>query len=190
MREIYEKSLKVVRRGACRRRNERRAESGDGGRTGTCGGAEGARGAAANHRGRPQEGVAQFVPAIKADLEAMLHEIQRGRTAIEFEKKTHASNLEHRWAMDNNMIIMSSEVEKLRAELANAKKRARAAIVLRMNGKICRRQSRVIKRRLNVGGYTAVVETVLSDSLVSFVRGGASQLLAVGMCFPVRWKRG
>jgi len=25
---------------------------------------------------------------------------------------------------------------------------------------------------------------------VSFVRGGASQLLAVGMGFPVRWKRG
>jgi len=30
--------------------------------------------------------------------------------------------------MDNNMIIMSSEVEKLRAELANAEKRARAAM--------------------------------------------------------------
>lgn len=50
------------------------------------------------------------------------------RNAIEFEKKTHASNLEHRRAMDNNMIIMSSEVEKLRAELANAEKRARAAM--------------------------------------------------------------
>lgn len=31
--------------------------------------------------------------------------------------------------MDNNMIIMTREVEKLRAELANAEKRARAAIV-------------------------------------------------------------
>ncbi|CAJ1970675.1 unnamed protein product [Sphenostylis stenocarpa] len=71
---------------------------------------------------------AQFLPAIKADLEAMRREIQRGRNAIEFEKKTHTSNLEHRRAMDNNMIIMSSEVEKLRAELANAKKRAMAAM--------------------------------------------------------------
>ncbi|TKY56520.1 FLX 1 [Spatholobus suberectus] len=71
---------------------------------------------------------AQFVPAIKADVEAMRHEIQRGRNAIEFEKKTHASNLEHRRAMDNNMIIMAREVEKLRAELANAEKRARAAM--------------------------------------------------------------
>ncbi|XP_047180305.1 protein FLC EXPRESSOR-like [Vigna umbellata] len=71
---------------------------------------------------------AQFLPEIKADIEAMLHEIQRGRNAIEFEKKTHASNLEHKRVMDNNMITMSSEVEKLRAELANAEKRARAAI--------------------------------------------------------------
>ncbi|RZB69863.1 protein FLX-like 1 [Glycine soja] len=71
---------------------------------------------------------AQFVPAIKADIEAMRHEIQRGRNAIEFEKKTHARNLEHRRAMDNNMIIMDREVEKLRADLANAEKRARAVM--------------------------------------------------------------
>lgn len=50
------------------------------------------------------------------------------RNAIEFEKKTHASNLEHRRTMDNNMIIMDHEVEKLRAELANEEKRARAAM--------------------------------------------------------------
>jgi hypothetical protein len=49
------------------------------------------------------------------------------RSAIEFEKKTHANNLEHKRVMDNNMIIMNNEVEKLRAELANAEKRARAA---------------------------------------------------------------
>ena len=45
------------------------------------------------------------------------------------EKKTHANNLEHNRVMDNNMIIMTCEVEKLRAELANAEKRARAAMV-------------------------------------------------------------
>ncbi|KHN40105.1 hypothetical protein glysoja_009482 [Glycine soja] len=50
------------------------------------------------------------------------------RNAIEFEKKTHARNLEHRRAMDNNMIIMDREVEKLRADLANAEKRARAVM--------------------------------------------------------------
>ncbi|XP_058747918.1 protein FLX-like 1 [Vicia villosa] len=73
------------------------------------------------------------LPAIKGDIEALRHEIQRGRNAIEFEKKTHANNLEQKRVMDNNMIIMTREVEKLRAELANAEKRARAAIVAAAN---------------------------------------------------------
>ncbi|KAE9615127.1 hypothetical protein Lalb_Chr04g0252021 [Lupinus albus] len=72
---------------------------------------------------------------VKADIDAIRHEIQRGRlqccsvavNAIELEKKTHASNLEHKRVMDNNMMIMTREVEKLRAELANAEKRARPA---------------------------------------------------------------
>ncbi|KAK2430398.1 protein FLC EXPRESSOR [Trifolium repens] len=71
--------------------------------------------------------------AIKSDIEALRHEIQCGRSAIEFEKKTHANNLEHKRVMDNNMIIMNNEVEKLRAELANAEKRARAAMVAAAN---------------------------------------------------------
>lgn len=49
------------------------------------------------------------------------------RAAIENEKKTRASNLEHRQAMDRYMISMTREIEKLRAELADAEKRARAA---------------------------------------------------------------
>ncbi|KAF7833798.1 protein FLX-like 1 [Senna tora] len=70
------------------------------------------------------------VPAIKSDIEAMRREIQRGRKAIEYEKKTYASNLEHRETMDKNMIIMAREVEKLRLELSNAEKRARAAVAV------------------------------------------------------------
>ncbi|KAJ7959878.1 protein FLX-like 1 [Quillaja saponaria] len=69
----------------------------------------------------------QLVPAIKAEIEIMRQEIQRGRAAIEYEKKTCASNLEHGQAMDKNMIIMSREIEKLHGELVNAEKRARAA---------------------------------------------------------------
>ncbi|KAM7496408.1 hypothetical protein LguiA_020822 [Lonicera macranthoides] len=49
------------------------------------------------------------------------------RAAIEFEKKTHASNLEQGQAMERNLISMAREIEKLRAELANAEKRARAS---------------------------------------------------------------
>ncbi|XP_077212971.1 protein FLC EXPRESSOR-like isoform X1 [Tasmannia lanceolata] len=66
-------------------------------------------------------------PAIKADIASMHQEIQRGRAAVEYEKKAHADNLEQSQAMEKNMISMAREVEKLRAELANAEKRARAA---------------------------------------------------------------
>ncbi|GMG98193.1 hypothetical protein Nepgr_000033 [Nepenthes gracilis] len=69
----------------------------------------------------------QEMPAIKAEIELIRHEIQKGRAAIEFEKKTHAGNLEQGRAMEKNMISMSYEIEKLRAELANAEKRAKAA---------------------------------------------------------------
>ncbi len=50
------------------------------------------------------------------------------RAAIEYEKKTRASNLQQRQAMERCMISMAQEIEKLRAELANAEKRARAAV--------------------------------------------------------------
>ncbi|KAF3781814.1 FLX-like 1 protein [Nymphaea thermarum] len=50
-----------------------------------------------------------------------------GRAAVEYEKKIHAENMEQSQAMEKNMISMAREVEKLRAELANAEKRALAA---------------------------------------------------------------
>jgi hypothetical protein len=49
------------------------------------------------------------------------------RAAIENEKKTRASNLEHHQAMENYMAALALEIEKLHGELANAEKRARAA---------------------------------------------------------------
>lgn len=49
------------------------------------------------------------------------------RAAIEYEKKGHAENYEQGQAMEKNLILMAREVEKLRAEIANAEKRARAA---------------------------------------------------------------
>ncbi|WOL04833.1 protein FLX-like 1 [Canna indica] len=65
---------------------------------------------------------------IAADIEVMRKEIQKGRAAIDFEKKAHADNLEQSQMMENNMITMAREIEKLRAELANTEKRARAAV--------------------------------------------------------------
>ncbi|GAB2214684.1 hypothetical protein Droror1_Dr00019044 [Drosera rotundifolia] len=66
-------------------------------------------------------------PAIKDEIEAMQQELRKGRAAVEFEKKTHATNLEQGRAMKKNMISLASEIDKLQAELANAEKRARAA---------------------------------------------------------------
>ncbi|KAG1338064.1 protein FLC EXPRESSOR [Cocos nucifera] len=65
--------------------------------------------------------------AVRAEIEFMHKEIQKGRAAVEYEKKIHADNLEQSRAMEKNMISMAWEVEKLRDELANAEKRARAA---------------------------------------------------------------
>ncbi|KAL6967745.1 hypothetical protein U1Q18_033555 [Sarracenia purpurea var. burkii] len=69
----------------------------------------------------------QILPAIKSEIETMHQEIQRGRAAIECEKKAHAGNLEQGQAMEKNMISMAREIEKLHAELVDAEKRARAA---------------------------------------------------------------
>lgn len=49
------------------------------------------------------------------------------RAAIEYEKKGSADNYEHGQVMEQNLISMARELEKLRAEIANAEKRARAA---------------------------------------------------------------
>lgn len=57
----------------------------------------------------------------------MLSVVDLNRAAIEYEKRTRASNLEQSEAMEKGMVAMSQEVGKLQAELANAEKRARAA---------------------------------------------------------------
>ncbi|CAI9107052.1 OLC1v1006326C2 [Oldenlandia corymbosa var. corymbosa] len=66
-------------------------------------------------------------PGIEEELQTMRQEIKRGRAAIEYEKKMHASNLEQSEVLDKNVVSMAREIEKLRAELADAEKRAKAA---------------------------------------------------------------
>ncbi|KAM5583110.1 hypothetical protein ABKV19_003168 [Rosa sericea] len=68
------------------------------------------------------------IEAIRDEIETLKLEIEKGRTAVEIEKKTRASNLEHRQAMENYMAALALEIEKLHGELANAEKRARAAV--------------------------------------------------------------
>ncbi|KAI3450288.1 hypothetical protein Pfo_006953 [Paulownia fortunei] len=69
----------------------------------------------------------QQMPDLKAEIEAMQREIQRGRAAIEYERKMRSNNFELSETMEKHMISMAREVEKLRSELANAEKRAMAA---------------------------------------------------------------
>ncbi|XP_006651959.2 protein FLX-like 1 isoform X1 [Oryza brachyantha] len=64
--------------------------------------------------------------SVRAQVETMRREIQKGRAAVEFEKKAHADNLEQSKAMEKTMIAVASEIEKLRGDLANAEKRATA----------------------------------------------------------------
>ncbi|XP_055823562.1 protein FLX-like 1 [Solanum dulcamara] len=66
-------------------------------------------------------------PAVKAEIEGLKQELQRARAAIENEKKGYAENYEHGQVMEKKLLTMARELEKLRAEVANAEKRARAA---------------------------------------------------------------
>ncbi|KAF3791814.1 FLX-like 1 protein [Nymphaea thermarum] len=76
----------------------------------------------------------QQVPAIQAEIESMKQELQRARAAIEYEKKNSAGSHEQRQAMEKNLISMAREVEKLRAEVANAEKRTRASVASAATG--------------------------------------------------------
>ncbi|KAG9145641.1 hypothetical protein Leryth_026893 [Lithospermum erythrorhizon] len=69
----------------------------------------------------------QQVPAVKAEIEGLKQELHRARAAIENEKKSYAENYEHGKLMENKLLTIHREVEKLRAEMANAEKRALAA---------------------------------------------------------------
>ncbi|MCL7037919.1 hypothetical protein MKW94_007397 [Papaver nudicaule] len=65
--------------------------------------------------------------SVESDIDAMRIEVQKGRAAIEYEKKAHAENLEHKQLLEKNMNELTKAMEKLRKELADAEKRAQAA---------------------------------------------------------------
>lgn len=69
----------------------------------------------------------QHASALKEEIESVKHELQQARAAIEYEKKGYAENYQHGQLMENNLISMARELEKLRAELANVDKGASAA---------------------------------------------------------------
>ncbi|KAG9160506.1 hypothetical protein Leryth_023335 [Lithospermum erythrorhizon] len=62
-------------------------------------------------------------PGIKAEIEDISKEIELGSAAIEHEKKISATNMENSRIMEESMISMAREIDKLNVELANAEKR-------------------------------------------------------------------
>ncbi|GJN32405.1 hypothetical protein PR202_gb20913 [Eleusine coracana subsp. coracana] len=76
----------------------------------------------------------QQVSALKAEIQEIRHETQHLRFSIELEKKGYAESYEQGQEMQKNLISVASEVEKLRAEVANADKRSWAAVSLGNQG--------------------------------------------------------
>ncbi|KAL6203486.1 hypothetical protein ACLB2K_027186 [Fragaria x ananassa] len=70
------------------------------------------------------------------EIETLKVEIEKGRAAVETEKKTRASNLVHCQAMEDYMAALALEIKKLHGELANAEKRARAAVAAANPGSV------------------------------------------------------
>uniref|UniRef100_A0A5B6ZQP7 Protein FLX-like 3 n=1 Tax=Davidia involucrata TaxID=16924 RepID=A0A5B6ZQP7_DAVIN len=62
----------------------------------------------------------QQIPHLRAEIDGMHQELMRARNAIDYEKKANIEMMEQKQAMENNLVSMAREVEKLRAELANA----------------------------------------------------------------------
>ncbi|KAA8540297.1 hypothetical protein F0562_024140 [Nyssa sinensis] len=62
----------------------------------------------------------QQIPLLRADIDGLHQELMRARTAIDYEKKANIELMEQKQAMEKNLVSMAREVEKLRAELANA----------------------------------------------------------------------
>ncbi|CAN6929101.1 unnamed protein product, partial [Brassica oleracea] len=58
------------------------------------------------------------IPGLRAEVQDLKKELMHARGAIEYEKKEKFELMEHRQAMENNMVSMARDVEKLRAELA------------------------------------------------------------------------
>ncbi|XP_057967113.1 protein FLX-like 4 isoform X1 [Malania oleifera] len=67
---------------------------------------------------------AKKLPEMHAELDSLRQEHQRLRTAFEYEKGLNMEQVEQMQAMEKDMLGMAREVEKLRAEVLKAEKRA------------------------------------------------------------------
>ncbi|KAI3982204.1 hypothetical protein MKX01_019110 [Papaver californicum] len=67
------------------------------------------------------------LPELHGELNSLFQEHQRLRVTFEFEKGLNVELVEQLQRMENGMMAMAGEVEKLRAEVANAEIKAYAA---------------------------------------------------------------
>ncbi|KAK9275177.1 hypothetical protein L1049_022438 [Liquidambar formosana] len=68
------------------------------------------------------------LPEMHAELDSLRQEHQRLRATFEYEKGFNIEQVEEMKAMEKDLVGMAREVEKLRADVLNAEKRARAPI--------------------------------------------------------------
>ncbi|XP_006652417.1 protein FLX-like 2 [Oryza brachyantha] len=67
------------------------------------------------------------LPELLAELDGLRKEHQGLRSAFEYEKNTNIKQVEQMRTMEINLMTMTKEADKLRADVANAEKRAQAA---------------------------------------------------------------
>lgn len=67
------------------------------------------------------------IPHLRADMEGMQQELMHARNAIDYEKKARLVLMEQKQAMQNDLLSVTREVEKLRAELTSGNARPWAA---------------------------------------------------------------
>ncbi|KAF5453017.1 hypothetical protein F2P56_027964 [Juglans regia] len=65
----------------------------------------------------------QQIPLLRADIDGMHQELMHARAALDYEKKANIELMEQRQTMEKNLVSMAREVERLRAEFANADSR-------------------------------------------------------------------
>uniref|UniRef100_A0A1D1YAM3 Cortactin-binding protein 2 n=2 Tax=Anthurium amnicola TaxID=1678845 RepID=A0A1D1YAM3_9ARAE len=66
------------------------------------------------------------LPELHAELDSLGQEHQKLRAAFEYEKGSNIDQVKQMHVMEKNLISMAREVEKLRAEVLNAEKKAQA----------------------------------------------------------------
>ncbi|KAJ8442940.1 hypothetical protein Cgig2_022306 [Carnegiea gigantea] len=65
----------------------------------------------------------QQIPLLRADIEGLQQELMHARAAVDYEKKARIGLMEQKQAMESNLLSITRDVEKMRAELAGSNAR-------------------------------------------------------------------